>query len=268
MSVPMEPTLKIEPLQQLAALTLSGLREAVHSRIAGAVVALLIAGVVLALFIGEVAISDSERIQPGMLAAFLRPGILFILSLFVVNSCVREFQQPCFLVLLSLPMHRATLMLARLLAFSLISALVVLLTCAILALFAPLAHLPLWGLTLWLESLIVISFSLVCALSFSQVPMAVFLTGAFYLLSRCIPAMLLIANNPAIQTSSTGHTVLLATVEFIALLLPDLDQFARSEYIMYGAPETLQLGTLIAQSGTYIILLAGIALFDLYRRNF
>ncbi len=228
----------------------------------------MLVGFTLTLFIGQVTISDSVRIQQGILAAFLRVAMIFVLTLYVVTSSVREIQQQSMLVLLSLPIPRSIILFAKFLSYALISLVVVFLASIELSLFAPILNIIPWAITLWIESLIVIAFSLLCAFSFGQVPLAITVTSGFYLLSRSMSSILLIAHNPILHQDSIGQNILISTIDFIAFLLPDLDHYSKASSLMYGTEPAFGLSYLLTQGIIYISLLSMIALIDLYRKNF
>ena len=256
------------PLRQVLNLSVSALYEAYSGKMMVAVMAVLGTGFTLALFLGEVAITETAQMQQALLAGFLRIGLVFVLAVFVVNGCVRDIQDRSMLLVLSLPVSRSTVFFGRFCAYILVALMIVIAACALLAVFAPLAHILPWGLTLWLESVLVIAFGLVCAFSFTQVPLAITAVAGFYLLSRSMSAILLIAHHPIVYSNSLGQTVLVHLADGLALLLPSLDQFARAELIVQGAGPDFQLPSLLFQGLVYCTLLISIALFDLYRKNF
>jgi len=255
-------------IQQVQTLALSTLYEAYSGKMIVAVVGVLGVGFTLALFLGDVAITETAQMQQALLAGFLRMSLVFVLVVFVVNGCVREIQDRSILLTLSLPVSRTTVFFGKFCAYTLVALIIVIFACIELSIFAPLAHIIPWGVTLWLESTLVIAFGLVCAFSLGQVPLAITTVVGFYLLSRSMSAVLLIAHHPIIHSDSVGQSVLVYLADAVALMLPALDQFARAELILYGAGPEFHLSSLLLQGAIYALLLVSIALFDLYRKNF
>ena len=255
-------------LQQIKTLSLSTLYEAYSGKMLIAIIGVLALGFTLVMFLGDVAITETAQIQQALLAGFLRTGLVFVLAVFVVNSSVREMQEGSLLLLLSLPLSRAALFFGKFTAYSVIAGIVVFLACLELAVFAPLEHTVIWGATLWLESMLVVTFALVCAFSFGQVPLAITAVAGFYLLSRSIYAVQLIAHYPLIHSDSLGQAVLTYVADVMTYVLPDLEKFARADYVVYGVGPDVELHATLLHGVIYIALLASIALFDLYRKNF
>ncbi len=255
-------------IQQILTLSISTLYEAYSGKMIVAVVGVLGIGFTLALFLGEMAITETAQTQQALLAGFLRMGLVFVLAIFVVNGSVREIQDRSILLVLSLPVSRTTVFFGKFCAYTLVALIIVIFACLELSIFAPLAHIMPWGVTLWLESTLIIAFGLVCAFSLGQVPLAITTVAGFYLLSRSMSAVLLIAHNPIIHSDSLGQSVLVYLVDALAFMLPALDQLARAELILYGAGPEFNLSSLLLQGAIYALLLVSVALFDLYRKNF
>jgi len=51
------------------------------------------------------------------------------------------------------------------------------------------------------------------------------------------------------------------------LLLPHLDSFTRTEWLLYHTGSLAALAPIAAQTAIFVSLMAAAALFDLYRKN-
>ena len=89
----------------------------------------------------------------------------------------------------------------------------------------------------------------------------------FYLLVRSITSIQLMAHGPLSNQAETSQYVLVRVVDTLAYLLPDLGRFTRTEWLLYPSSFDV-LGPVAVQTLIYILLLSGVALFDLYRKNF
>jgi hypothetical protein len=127
--------------------------------------------------------------------------------------------------------------------------------------------LVLWTVSLVCELLIVTAMSLFCVLSFAQVVPAFAAVAGFYLLSRSMAAMQIIAG-AALQDPTLTDRVVNAVVELIALLLPGLDGMTQTTWLLGPAPGAGTLGSVVGQTALYLVLICSAALFDLYRKNF
>lgn len=242
--------------------------EALRTHYAWLVLFLLAAGFAVAAFTGELAITETTQTQAAVSATLLRFAAVLLVILFVTTSVSRDFSDKSIELMLSLPLPRAGYYFGKLAGYALIALLTALPLASLMIFFAPGAAALLWGVSLMLELSLVAGFSLLFALAFGQVAAASAATLLVYLLSRSIAAMQLMAHGPLANPHQTSQQVLTATVDTLAYLLPDLDRFTQSEWLMYQGGSLQALAPLLTQSLVYLLLLSGIALFDLYRKNF
>jgi hypothetical protein len=76
----------------------------------------------------------------------------------------------------------------------------------------------------------------------------------------------LIADGP-LSDASLSQQVINHALAAIAFLLPRMDQFTRTEWLLYSTATASELLALAAQSAIYFGLLLAAALFDFHRRN-
>jgi hypothetical protein len=92
--------------------------------------------------------------------------------------------------------------------------------------------------------------------------------AGFYLLSRSISALQIMAANPLSDVLSLGQQVVNFAIGAIAFLLPGLDRMTQTGWLIYSAPPPVEIMGLLAQTAVYVLLLCGATLFDLQRKNF
>lgn len=253
-------------LRQARTIAFYTLLEALRNRLMWLVVLVALIGIALSGFLHEIAITESGQIQVALLAAFLRFAAVFLLATFVVTSMVREFNDKGLELLLALPLPRAGYLLGKLAGFAALALVPALIFGLLTAFLAPPAQTALWALSLICELWIVAAFSLLCVLTFNQIMAALSATLAFYLLARSITALQLIGQGP-LSENTLSQQVINFVIDAIATLLPHLDGFTRTEWLVYHTGNWAALPPLLAQTGVYLALLAGAALFDLYRKN-
>ena len=244
------------------------LLEALRNRLLMLALILVAAGLAFTQFLQQVAITESNQIQAALLAALLRVGAVFMLAAFVVTSMVREFNDKVMELILSRPLRRSSYFLGKLAGYAAVALALALISSLPLALFAPAARVALWGLSLACELLLVTAFALFCVLSLTQVMSALGAVAGFYLLSRSISALQIMAANPLADTLSLGQSVVNFVIDAIAFLLPGLDRMTQTGWLIYSAPSTSEILGVLAQTAVYLLLLCGAALFDLQRKNF
>jgi len=260
------------------------LLEALRTRLPWLVLALLAGLLLLSLFVQQVAITETHRLQMGFLAAGARLGTVFVLTLHVAASMVREFNDKGVDLLLSLDLPRAGYYLGKLAGYVGIALVMAALTTAALALpslltsalalaglaLAPIAPPPdlmLWGLSLACELTLIASLTLFCVITFAQLMPAVSFVAAFYLLARSLAAMRLLAGSQLLDPNGFSARASTWVVDALALLLPDLSRFTGTAWLLDGSGDAAALGFVAAQTAVYASLLALAGLFDLYRKN-
>jgi ABC-type transport system involved in multi-copper enzyme maturation permease subunit len=243
------------------------LLEAVRNRLLWLAAVVIVASLGLAQFLNQVAITESREIQTALLAAPLRVAAVFMIAVFVITSMVREFNDKVIELLLSLPAPRALYFLGKFAGYAAVALIVALLSALPLVPFANPPGLALWTASLFCELLIVAAIGLFCVLSFAQVVPAFAAVGGFYLLSRSIAAMQIIAGAP-LQEPAFADRAVNVIVELIALLLPSLDRMTQTTWLLEPLPGADVFGGVLGQTAIYLLLICSAALFDLYRRNF
>ena len=240
--------------------------DAVRGRLGWLVAGFAIVGCVLAVFAGEVAITETQSFRSGLLGAWLRSCAVFTVGACVVSSAVRESHDKDLDLLLSMPSPRSTYLAGKLAGFAGVSMLTAGVCGLAVTWFAPLPQAALWATSLSLELFIVTAMSLLCAFTFSQVTWALGTVIGFYVLSRSMAALRIMAREPLVDSASTGQQFVGAFADALAFVLPDLDRFTESEWLIHGAGTISDLGFVTVQSVIYVTLLFAAASFDLHRK--
>ncbi|NIR28066.1 MAG: ABC transporter permease [Gammaproteobacteria bacterium] len=244
------------------------LLEALRNRLLWLVVAFMVVSFGLSRFIAEVAITETVQVESAVFGASLRLFAVFIVSLFVISSMVRELNDKGVELVLSMPVARASYFFGKLLGFWSLALLIVLACCLSLMVYAPVTQTLLWGLSLLCELLIVTAFSILCLFTFSQVTLALSAVLGFYVLSRTIGAIQLIGQGRLVAGDSLSQRFIEWLLGGIAFVLPELDRFTLSDWLVYHTGDWGTLVPIAGQTLVYLALLLGAALFDLYRKNF
>jgi ABC-type Na+ efflux pump permease subunit len=251
----------------VATLARAVLLEAVRNRLLWLAAAVFAVAFGLAQFLNQVAIAESREIQAALLAALLRVAAVFIVVTFVITSMVRESSDKVTELMLSLPAPRATYFFGKFAGYAAVASILGLLCALPLALFAHPGGLAVWTVSLLCELLIVTAMSLFCVLSLTQVVPAFAAVAGFYMLSRSMAAMQIIAG-AALQEPTLTDRVVNAIVGLIALLLPGLDRMTQTAWLLESAPSASTLAAIVGETAIYLVLIGAAALFDLYRKNF
>jgi len=194
----------------------------------------------------------------------LRVASVFLVLIFVLSSMAREAADKGLQLLLAQAYSRTTYLSGKLLAYAALALLPALLFGALALLVAPAAQAALWALSLLCECWIMAAFAVLCMLSLQQLPAALALCSGFYLLARSIDTLQLLGHGARAPAASHGPASQL--VELLALLLPHLDRYTRSEWLVYHSGTLGDLAGLLIQTSVCLLLLVLAALYDLYRK--
>jgi len=243
------------------------LLEAVRTRLLAVVVILLALLFLGSLFVQHISVTETTRMQTGFLAATARMAAVFVLSLHVAGSMVREFNDKGVDLLLSLALPRGGYYIGKFLGFTGIALAIAVLTTLALVTLAPGQGLVLWGLSLALELTLVAALALFCVITFAQIMPAISFVIAFYLLARSISAVRLLSVSPLLAPNEWTNRAIARLVDALAWLLPDLDRFTSTAWLVDNTGSPALLGLNALQTLIYGGLLVVGGLFDLYRKD-
>ena len=242
--------------------------EAVRNRLVWLVAIVIVVAFGLAQFLNQVAIAESREIQSAMLAALLRAAAAFIAAAFVITSMVREWNDKVTELLLSLPAPRFAYFLGKFAGYAALALILAPLSALPLVLVAKHGGLVLWTFSLFCELLIVTAISMFCVLSLTQVVPAFVAVAGFYMLSRSMAAIQIIAGAP-LHDPTLADRAGNAVVQLIAFVLPALDRMTETRWLTEpGLVGAGTVGTVLVQTAIYVVLICAASLFDLYRKNF
>ena len=220
------------------------------------------------LFVREIAITDSGRFQTAFYAASVRFAMVFIAALHAISSVTREFQEKGLDMALALDLPRSHYVLGKLAGFLIVA------VCLAIAAGVPLIPLAgataalQWSLSLALELAVVMALSLFCVVTFSSIMPAASFVVAFYLLARSLTAVRLISASPIAGAEAPSHQMAHTLVEGLAFVVPALDQWTRTEWLVNSATAWSQLPSIAFEAVLFATIVTAAAAFDLQRRNF
>jgi ABC-type transport system involved in multi-copper enzyme maturation permease subunit len=219
-------------------------------------------------FVREIAITESARFQTAFYAATIRYATVFVVTLYVIASVSREFQDKGLELVLALDLARAQYVLGKLLGFLAIAAALSLAVAVPLFALAGIEPAAQWAISLAIELAVIVALSLFCVITFNQLMPAASVVIAFYLLARAIIAIRLISANPIAGADALSHQFISRLVEGIALVIPGLELWTRTTWLVDHPAQWSALAAITGHGVLFVIVLAAAAVFDLYRKNF
>ena len=244
------------------------LLEAMRTRLPQLVLSAIVLLGAAGFFVQEIAVTESARLQTGFYAATMRLTGVFITGLYVLSSVTREFNDKGLDVMLALDLPRSHYILGKLMGFLVIGALIGFAVSIPLVFLAPPGAALQWGLSLAFELAIVVALSLFCVVTFSQLMPAASFVLAFYLLARALTAIRLMGAHPLAGADTLSHQLMSMMMEGLALIVPALDAWTQTAWLVNQPAAWADIGALAGQSALYVALLAGATMFDFYRKNF
>lgn len=242
--------------------------EAVRNRLFVLMIIGLIAVFGLGEFIAGLAVTETAQVQGSLAAFILRLAAVFIISLFVITGVVREFNEKSIEMILALPVPRYVYYTGKLCGYLMLTIVISLMAGLPLLLYADTAQVLLWSISLFFELAIITALCLFFLFTLGQITAALSAVAAFYLLARSISSMQLLSHSPVLDTGTWSQEIIRSLLDLIAALLPDLDAYTRTAWLVYGGGTVQDLAPIAVQTLIYVGLLSAAALFDLYRRNF
>ena len=251
-------------MRKIIAISRFTLLEAARSRLSWLVLGTVLVLCLASLLVRELATTESQRIQISFLASLLRITNALVIAAFIIST-LREFNDKVPALVLALDVARSQFVLGKALGLGLVAALVVLVYALPLALLAPAATWWPWAVSLLLESLMIAAVSMFCGISLRSVAAGLLFTIGFYVLAKSFAAIQLISH-ASLNAASVTHRYMTGLLDTLALLLPRLDQFAQTRWLVDGI-ESAMLGGLALQTIIFVALVTSAAMFDLYRKN-
>jgi hypothetical protein len=91
---------------------------------------------------------------------------------------------------------------------------------------------------------------------------------AFYILARSLTSIRLIGANPVADATALSHQVMAWLVEALSFVIPALDTWTRSAWLVAQPASWWTLAQIAAHSALFVTIFAAAAVFDMQRRNF
>jgi ABC-2 type transport system permease protein len=171
-------------------------------------------------------------------------------------------------VILSRPISRANLVIAYWLGFALVAFILTIPVVAIMGLLGVInwAGFAGWAVSLFLEASLVVALALFSAFTLRSAVTAVLACMGFYVMSRMMVFFVITAQSPMFNDQK--FIILKYALISISTIVPRLDFFAKSEWLVYGFDASQDWMVFILQVVIFVPLLLLATLIDFRRRQF
>jgi hypothetical protein len=234
----------------------------------------LLIGVMLATalssVLGSTALIENQAMTLSFASASARIVLVLGIMIFVCFHLRQAFEQKEIDVLLSRPLSRFQIMLSYWLGFSLVAFLLVLASVVVIS-FLPLASkmgFVFWALSLLLESLLVVALAMFAAFTLRSAVSSVLASLGFYVLGRMMAFFLVTLESKLALGNAVVNAGAKGLLMGISLIMPRLDLFGQSDWLVYGIQHPQDLKLAFIQMAVFIPLLLFAATVDFLRKEF
>lgn len=233
----------------------------------------LFAGIVLATMIsatlGSTAFIEKQEMTLSFASGSSRLILMVGLIVFVCFHIRNAFDTKEIDVIMSRPISRSNLVIAYWLGFAFVAFLLVVPIIAIIGLMGVLNWPGFigWGSSLLLESFLVVALALFSAFTLKSAVTSVMATMGFYVLSRMM-AFFVATSQSGMVGGEFKYTLLRYALSAISTVVPRLDLFAKSEWLVYGFNSSQEWVVFTVQVVIFVPLLVLAAIADFRRKQF
>lgn len=218
-------------------------------------------------FAGTLTLTESHETRLAIYAFLARFMAVLIASLLVINSVQHELTDRQLNLFVSLDLPRAVYIIGKLTGFFGAVLVIALLVSIPLILSSETAISLAWSVSLFLELSIVVAFSMFIITAVQNNTLSLLIVLALYILSRAIADLLLLSQSPILETGGSINLFAGRVLQAIYVVLPDLWNFARTEWLLYGEIAAAVVYENIIQTVIAVMLLTVATIFDFYRKN-
>jgi ABC-type transport system involved in multi-copper enzyme maturation permease subunit len=171
-------------------------------------------------------------------------------------------------VILSRPISRSNLVISYFLGFSLVGLLLILPIIAIIAIIGAMnwAGFVVWAASIVLEMGLVVALALFSAFTLRSAVTSVLGCMGFYVLSRMMAFFVFTSQSGMV--ADPKFTVLRLALQAISTMLPRLDFFGKSEWLIYGLKSAADWQFYATQAFIFVPLLLAATMIDFRRKQF
>jgi len=221
--------------------------------------------------VGFSALSEETQMQLVYFTFLSRIIIVCGMILFICFYINKEFESKEIDFILSKPISRNTFIFSYWSGFNLISLILLIpIILGIIIFNSPnLFGLLWWVVSVVLELMLVSTFAIAVSLILRTAVVSILATFSFYFISRMMGFFVYsisVPNNINAVRDWTGFSE--SVLKFISAVFPRLDLFGKTEWLLYGVGNRMDIWIVLLQSLIYILLMLFIAFYDFKRKQF
>lgn len=236
----------------------------------GALMLGVLACSMIAHLLGSTALVETQEMTLSYTTASTRIVIVTGLIIFACFHVRNAFETREIDMFLSRPITRANLVFSYWLGFATVAVLLVLPTIGFVALQGLLDKkgFLLWSLSLMVECWLAVAVALFASFTLRSAVTSVLASMGFYVLGRMMGFFMITAKSAFLFDQQWVNLILTGMIKSISVIVPRLDFFAKSDWLIYGVRNLQEFNVGLAQAGVYIPLLVLATIIDFRRKQF
>lgn len=234
----------------------------------------LLAAIIFAAFVsgvmGNTAMLETQEMTVTLCAASARLILMIGLIVFTCFHVRAAFQTREIDVLLSRPVSRSKIVVSYWLGFACVATLLAMPTIVIMWIVGIIDMIGYfyWAASLLLETWLVVAIALFAAFTLRSATSSVLMSLGFYTLSRMIGFFTATAKSGILFGDYRINMVFRWVIDAISMVLPRLDFFGKSNWLIYGPAHSNDLHFFAIQAAIFIPLLIVASIIDFKRKQF
>jgi ABC-type transport system involved in multi-copper enzyme maturation permease subunit len=219
-----------------------------------------------AIFLGSNAVVEEQEAKIIYTAGLSRISIALGFMSFVVFYIKRMFDSHEIEVILSHPISRYKVVIAMFFAFSVaLYTLIIPIGIVLFVLKANIINTIIWCFSIYLEGLIMLSFTLCCSLIINSFVHSLSACFVMYLVGRVIGNFVAYIT---VKSDFGWKSILSSVLKISSIFLPRLDIFGKTSWLVYGNFSSLEVLLFTVQAVIFCCIFLCIASLDLNRKEF
>lgn len=241
---------------------------ALRDRLFAAVLMGVLFCTVLSAVLGGTAFLEKQETTIVYAAGAVRIVLALGLIVFACFHVRSAFESKEIDVILSRPVSRASLVVSYWLGFCLVALILLLPVFMVMVGLGVLnkTGFAVWAMSLTLEVMLAAAMAMFAGFAMRSAVTAVLASLGFYTLSRMMAFFVMAADSPLFNEDQL-HT-LRDTLKAIAVLIPRLDLFAQTDWLIYGIRSAEAWQLVLLQAAIYLPLLLVMSVLDFRRKEF
>jgi ABC-type transport system involved in multi-copper enzyme maturation permease subunit len=243
---------------------------AIRDRLFSAIIALLLLVTGISMALAETVMVERPETSIALSAGMARIIVNIGIALFVCFQVRGFYDSKEIEVMLTRPISRLRLCLGLLLGFSLVATILNLILASILFCFelGRTQSSLIWIFSLIMEGWIVVAISLFASVCNKGFVTSVLTCFSFYVLGRLMAFLVATAHARVNFESVIVHRIMRYTIDTISVVIPRLDLFADTDWLVYGIKNYENIIFFSAQTAIFIPFMLCITLIDFKRKQF